>query len=185
MGESAWTLEVVKGRVAGRSYALGGPETILGNALGGGAGIDLSDQEGDSPRRMAPRQAVVESTRTGLALRDLDSPGGTFVNRQRILPGQAKPLQNGDVIQVGSVQLRVMHANGTPSAATSPPPPRPQPQAQSSFLFTLKSGSICRSWDDFLRVAAQRWGDLREELSSGRLDAWLKSTGRADLVYHG
>ena len=41
MGESAWTLEVVKGRVAGRSYALGGPETILGNALGGGLQISL------------------------------------------------------------------------------------------------------------------------------------------------
>jgi FHA domain len=187
MGMPTWTLEVVKGRVAGRSYVLGGPETILGNALNGGPGIDLADQEGDSPRRMAAQQAVVESTRNGLAVRDLDSPGGTFVNRQRILPGQAKPLQSGDVIQVGSVQLRVVPANGKPAAATSPPPP-PRPQAQTqqqpqaSFLFTLKSGSVCRSCDDFLRVAAQRWGDLREELSSGRLDAWLRSTGRADLV---
>src|SRR5437016_4137755 len=108
MGENGWTLEVVKGRQAGRSYALRGAETILGNALAGRPGIDLADQEGDSPRRMAAQQAAIASTPAGLALRDLDSPGGTFVNRQRVLPGQALPLRPGDVIQLGGVQLRVV-----------------------------------------------------------------------------
>jgi hypothetical protein len=178
MGEATWRLEVVKGRTAGRSYPVGSPVTILGNALNGVPGIDLSDQEGDSPRRMASQQAVLEASRGGLALRDLDSPGGTFVNRQRILPGQAKPLQPGDIIQLGGVQLRVAEANGKSPPAS--PPASVQPVGP--FLFTLRSGSVCRSWDDFLRVAAQRWADLRDELTSGRLDDWLRASGNGALI---
>ncbi|MBX6314424.1 MAG: hypothetical protein IRY99_16145, partial [Isosphaeraceae bacterium] len=50
------------------------------------------------------------------------------------------------------------------------------------LAFTLKTGPTCRSWDDFLIVSAQRWADLREELTSGRLAAYLASIGRADLA---
>lgn len=180
MGENGWSLEVVRGRQAGRSYALTTPETVLGNALSGRAGIDLGDQEGDSPRRMAARQAVLSKTPAGLSVRDLESPGGTFVNRQRVLPGQSVTLRPGDVIQVGGVQLRVVGgSNGRPispaASPTSAPPSSP---------FVTKNGAACRTWDDFLRVAAQRWGDLRDELTSSRLAAWLSTIGRPDLVVH-
>ena len=90
MSSNGWSLEVVRGREAGRVYALGRGETVLGNALGGGPGIDLGHQEGDSPRRMAARQAQLDLSAQGLTVRDLDSPGGTFVNRQRLLPGQSR-----------------------------------------------------------------------------------------------
>lgn len=182
MAEYGWMLEVVKGRQAGRSYALRGPETILGNALAGRPGIDLADHEGDSPRRMAAQQASIAATPSGLALRDLDSPGGTFVNRQRVLPGQDLPLRSGDVIQLGGVQLRVVAgSNGQPPATS---PPSKSPSAPPSSPFVLKNGTSCRSWDDFLRVAAQRWGDLRDELVSNRVAAWLSAIGRPDLVAH-
>ncbi|HEX8202785.1 MAG TPA: FHA domain-containing protein, partial [Isosphaeraceae bacterium] len=90
---NGWALEVVRGADAGRLYALNGGQIVLGNALGGAPGIDLSDQEGNSPRRMAARQAQLECSTTGVRLRDLDSPGGTFVNRQRVLSGQGRELQ--------------------------------------------------------------------------------------------
>ncbi len=194
-----WGLEVVRGRDVGHRYALSGMATVLGNALGGMPGIDLSGQEGTSPRRMAPRQAQIEANNGSLAIRDLDSPGGTFVNRQRILPGQARPLADGDVIQLGGVQLRVV---GSASAATvarpqaipttpppssppkSTPPPLPpsSPKPGGSFSFVLKSGATCRNWDDFLVVAAQRWAELRDELTSGRLAAFLASAGYPGLA---
>src|SRR3954454_12923042 len=98
---NGWALEVVRGKDTGRLYALNGSELVLGNALGGEPGIDLSDQEGNSPRRMAARQAKLECSAAGVTLRDLDSPGGTFVNRQRILSGQDRVLQEGDLIQLG------------------------------------------------------------------------------------
>ena len=92
---NGWSLEVVRGKDAGRTYALnGGGDVVLGNALGGSPGIDLADQEGSSPKRMAARQARVEFTAKGPVLRDLDSPGGTFVNRQRI--DQPVALRVGD-----------------------------------------------------------------------------------------
>lgn len=173
-----WALEVVRGRDAGRTYALNGSEVILGNALKGASGIDLADQEGSSPRRMAARQASLEFSTAGLVLRDLDSPGGTFVNRQRVLSGQARPLSAGDLIQLGGVQLRVIRrAPPAPIQQKSPTRPTGGPLA-----FTLRSGPVCRSWDDFLIIAAQRWGDLRDELTTGRLAAYLATIGRADLA---
>src|SRR4051794_25077897 len=98
-----WALEIVRGPDAGRRYTLGAGAVVLGNALNGEPGIDLSDQERASPRRMAARQAKVEVTYGSVTLRDLDSPGGTFVNRQRVLPGEGRPLHVGDVIQLGGV----------------------------------------------------------------------------------
>src|SRR5437868_1955272 len=102
-----WSLEVVRGRDIGRVYGLAPGETILGNALNGQPGLDLIEQEGASPRRMAAQHAAITWTGQELMVRDLDTPGGTFVNRQRLLSGQSRRLQVGDVIQLGSVQLQV------------------------------------------------------------------------------
>ena len=57
---------------------------------------------------MAARQAQLDLSAQGLTIRDLESPGGTFVNRQRLLPGQSRTLQPGDLIQLGGVQLKVV-----------------------------------------------------------------------------
>jgi FHA domain len=194
-----WSLEVVRGRDAGRRYAIGGGVTVLGAGLGGVAGIDLADQEGAAPRKMAARQASIESAGSTVVLRDLDSPGGTFVNRQRVLSGQSRPLALGDLIQVGGVQLKLVPAT-TPAqpanearpqpAAARPEPFAARPQAMAAavaapnapFVFNMKCGSVCRSWDDFLTISAQRWGDIRDELTSGRLAAFLVSAGQAALA---
>src|SRR4051812_23578978 len=105
MTTDAWSLEVARGPDAGRRYALGRGAVVLGNALGGEPGIDLSELERGSPRKMAARQARIEVADGSLSIRDLDSPGGSFVNRQRLLAGAARPLGEGDVIQLGGVQL--------------------------------------------------------------------------------
>jgi hypothetical protein len=184
-----WSLEVVRGKDVGRSYAINGRAIVLGNAIADEPGINLADQEGTAPRRMAAKQAQLEYSPQGLVLRDLDSPGGTFVNRQRILPGQGRPLRSGDLIQLGGVQLKVVEASSTSNARTAavaPPPVSTAPPANKTgplpAPFTLASGATCRTWDDFLTVAAQRWSAMREELTSGRLGAFLVSVQRADLV---
>ncbi|RUL88345.1 FHA domain-containing protein [Tautonia sociabilis] len=222
-GGIGWSLEVIRGREVGRRFPLLKGRSILGNGVGDGDGIDLSGQEGDSPRRMAARQAVVELGADGPSIRDLDSPGGTFVNKRRLLPDQSQPLRDGDLLQLGGVQLRVVGApagreTAEPSAGPTPtraasvrrpgasatarpvvrsvsrpnprptptpspaPSPSPTPTTTSPMAFALKGGPVCRSWDDFLTVSAQRWGELREELTSGRLAAYLVSTGRGDLA---
>jgi hypothetical protein len=212
--ETAWSLEVVRGRQAGRVYKLGPGETMIGSGLDGQPGLDLKDQEGDSPRRMAGRQAAIVTTGKEVVIRDLDSPGGTFVNRQRLLAGQTRRLEPGDLIQVGSVQLAVkavdapappspVQAAGpsppAPAQRTAPPPlpsaavtgpaspaqtssARPLAGGRLAIPFTLSGGPTCRSWDDFLVLAAQEWRALCDELTSGRLGEYIRRAQRPDLL---
>jgi hypothetical protein len=211
--ETSWSLEVVRGRRAGKSYQISSGESTIGNALAGQPGLDLKDQEGDSPRRMAGRHAAITATGNELMIRDLDSPGGTFVNRQRLLAGQTRRLEPGDLIQLGSVQLAVRAAAlaaaavaprvperpdvaaarpAVPSMAArtaqspAPPPPTSHPGPHSggrlAIPFTLPGGPTCRSWDDFLVLAAQEWNALRQELTSGRLSDFVRRAQRPDLL---
>src|SRR4051794_38918859 len=92
-----WMLEIIRGRDVGRTFALDRGETVAGNALNGQRGIDLLDQEGNSPRRMAARHAAFACSGHELSIQDLESPGGTFVNQQRLLSGQSRKLSPGDV----------------------------------------------------------------------------------------
>ena len=176
---SRWGLEVVRGVEPGRVFPIDGASSALGNRLNDAPGIDLGGQEGSSPRRMAARHALLEDSAAGLSLRDLASPGGTFVNRQRLLSDQSRVLQVGDVIQLGSVQLKVV--------SRSSDPPKAQPglaPAQTSGLprpFAAALGATCRTWDDFLTASARDWKGLRVELESGRLATFLHSIQRDDL----
>ena len=163
-GRERWILEVVRGRNVGRRYQVGTGETPIGNALAGAQGFDLADQESDSPRRMAGRHACITAAGDALSIRDLESPGGTFVNRQRLRAGQARPPQPGDLIQLGGVQLEVKREGQleaqTPRPAQPQPLPLPQVQPRPAALsipFTIPGGSTCKTWDDFLILAAQRW----------------------------
>jgi hypothetical protein len=202
-GRECWVLEVVRGRDIGRQYELGAGDSLLGNALAGASGLDLADQEASSPRRMAGRQASLAVRGDSLTICDLDSPGGTFVNRQRLLAGQVRPLQPGDLVQVGSVQLevkRVRESGGQPKTPPQQAPPQLQPQQQYpqttngpagasgtrpgalGFPLTLPGGATVRSWDDFLTLAAQRWALVRDEMTSGRLAEFLRKVQRLDLL---
>ncbi len=204
---ASWSLEVVRGRDVGRVFSLSATETVLGNDLNGEPGLDLRDQEVSSPRRMAARQALIVLTGQDVTIRDLDSPGGTFVNQQRLLSGQSRRLQSGDVIQLAGIMLRVRGRSTprttAPTTSSIPPlvpPPLPMSspklpaQATASAPaaaavpgrlpapFVMAGGSSCRTWDDFLVLAAQRWKELRDELGSGRLTNYLRQIQRADLI---
>ncbi len=176
--ESPWTLEVVRGVSAGRVYPFNDAELILGNATQGADGkafLSLADQEGASPRKMAASHAALSrSGSLGWSVRDLDSPGGTFVNNRRVLPGVAHPLAEGDVIQLGSVQLRLSRAGATVDRAVA---------STSGFTYrSSTSGVTCRTWDDFLTFSSQRWDELRDDLVSGRLGDFLGSVGHPELI---
>jgi len=201
VGGETWSLEVVRGRDPGRVFSLAGSEVVLGNEPGDRNALNFADQEGNSPRKMAGRHAALDRSPGGLSIRDLESPGGTFVNRRRVLPGRAEPLRDGDLIQLGAVQLRVVANPGrgaraipasTPGAADIPVCPanrggeraaRPDsPSVPSPFSYPMPVGPACRTWDDILAVSSQRWEAVRDELTSGRLASFLVSIGRADLA---
>ena len=215
--------------MVGHQYCARAGRDGRGNALNGARGLDLADQEGNSPRKMAGRHAVLTASEQELAIRDLDTPGGTFVNSQRLLAGQTRLLVPGDVIQLGSVQVRVKQAavpaasggvgrraretarcgrEGTGAgnktgcarggsgsqigcarggAAPKPVAPTRSPvrlgvAGRLATPFLLAGGAQCRTWDDFLVVAAQNWSELRDELTSGRLAEFLRRIQRPELV---
>ncbi len=114
---SPWSLVVVRGREVGRVYLVNAGEIVVGNALNGKPGLDLADQEGSATRRMAARHATLTCTNEEITIQDLETPGGTFVNRERLLSSRPRRLEPGDVIQLGGVQLRVERNTSVPSSA--------------------------------------------------------------------
>lgn len=193
-GQNGWVLEVLRGREVGKRLVIAQGESLLGNNLAGAPGFDLSQQEQpNSPRRMSARQASLTLRGSVLEIRDLESPGGTFVNRQRLLSGQLRGLQPGDVIQLGGVQLVVDHQQASaapqpaqpapvvPAPAASPAPAAAKP-GQLSIPYTIAGAGTCRTWDDFLTLAAQRWELMRTELTSQRIAEHMKRVQRFDLV---
>ena len=181
---AAWTLEVVRGFRTGQRYPLLGDAVTLGNAAPTGnstAFLHLADQEGASPRKMAGQHAALSWSAGLWVVRDLETPGGTFVNQRRVLSGSAVPLAEGDLLQLGSVQLRLVRG----VVAMAPPTPQPVPAAPVGAEFSYRSsssGTICRTWDDFVTFSAQRWDDLRDDVTSGRIAAFVASMGRPDLA---
>ncbi|MFO0849366.1 MAG: FHA domain-containing protein [Gemmataceae bacterium] len=101
-------LVVVRGERLDAEYPLLDGKNFVGRSADQPVDVDLEGQE-PADRVWASRvHAVVTVDRGGLTVEDLYSLNGTFVNRQRVHPGQAVPLRPGDVVQVGTVQLRVV-----------------------------------------------------------------------------
>lgn len=100
-------LVVIRGLKMGMEYPVYEGHNFIGRMDEKPVDIDLEDQE--SPERvLCSRQHALLMFENGqLMIEDLNSSNGTFVNRNRIYPGQQKALQAGDVVQVGSVQMRV------------------------------------------------------------------------------
>jgi hypothetical protein len=105
--ESKPKLVVLRGQRVNVEYPIYEGDNFIGRADDKAVDIDLEDQE-PADRVWSSRQHAVISFQDGLlSVEDLNSTNGTFVNRNRVHPGQKKPLQINDVIQIGTVQLKV------------------------------------------------------------------------------
>jgi predicted component of type VI protein secretion system len=101
-------LVVVRGERLGVEFAVLDGKNYVGRTGDRAVDIDLEGQEA-LERTWASRQhAVVTFDHGALSIEDLNSLNGTFVNRARLHPGQPRLLQSGDVVQIGTVQLRVV-----------------------------------------------------------------------------
>ena len=70
--------------------------------------IDLVSQESTEQIWCSRQHAALTYDKGNVVIEDLNSLNGTFVNRSRIHPGQQRPLQPNDVVQVGTVQFRLV-----------------------------------------------------------------------------
>lgn len=101
-------LVVVRGERLGVEYKVLDGKNYIGRAGEQSVDIDLEGQEAYERTWASRQHAVVTLDQGSLLIEDLNSLNGTFVNRARLHPGQQWVLQAGDVIQVGTVQLRVV-----------------------------------------------------------------------------
>jgi hypothetical protein len=101
-------LVVLRGQKRNVEYPLYEGHNFIGRADEKPVDIDLEDQE-PPDRIWSSRQHALVSLENGqLTIEDLNSSNGTFVNRAKIYPGQRTPLNVNDVIQIGTVQLKVI-----------------------------------------------------------------------------
>lgn len=101
-------LLVLRGQKRNVEYPLYEGLNFIGRADDKPVDIDLEDQE-PPDRVWCSRQHCCISFESGkLEIEDLNSANGTYVNRQRIYPGQKRELHVTDIIQIGNVQLRVI-----------------------------------------------------------------------------
>src|SRR5262249_17230003 len=100
-------LVVIRGAKPNSEYPIYEGKNVLGRADQKPVDIDLFAQE--APDRVwATRQhAIIVWENGGLSIEDLNSTNGTFVNRDRIQPGEKKALKADHVIQIGEVHLKV------------------------------------------------------------------------------
>ena len=101
-------LIVVRGEKLNATYPILLGKNYIGRTTDKPVDIDLEGQEAVDRIWTSRQHAIITYDKSSLILEDLNSLNGTFVNRQRIHPGQPRILQMGDVIQVGTVQLKVV-----------------------------------------------------------------------------
>lgn len=100
-------LVVIRGQKLNVEYPLYTGDNFIGRTDEKPVDVDLEDQESAERIWCSRQHARVVSDDSGISIEDLGSQNGTFVNRARIFPGQLRPLVNGDVVQIGTVQLKL------------------------------------------------------------------------------
>jgi hypothetical protein len=83
-------------------------QNFIGRADEKPVDIDLEDQEPPDKVWSSRQHAVIVFENNAITIEDLNSSNGTFVNRNRLYPGQPRGLSPNDVIQIGTVQLKLL-----------------------------------------------------------------------------
>jgi hypothetical protein len=100
-------LVVLRGLKINVEYPIYEGNNFIGRADEKPVDIDLDDQEPPDRVWSSRQHALITFDNSELVLEDLNSANGTFVNRTRVYPGQKRPLSPNDVIQVGTVQMKL------------------------------------------------------------------------------
>lgn len=101
-------LKVIRGMKIGDEFPIYEGENFIGRADEKPVDIDLEYQEPPDRIWTSRQHAVIIFENGQMHIEDLNSANGTYVNRQRVYPGEKRPLKPGDVIQIGTVQMRVI-----------------------------------------------------------------------------
>lgn len=101
-------LHVIRGERIDVEYPIYPGKNYIGRTDDKPVDIDLEDQERADKIWSSRQHAVVHFENGVLMIEDLNSLNGTFVNRVRLLPGQTRTLRGNDIVQIGTVQMKVV-----------------------------------------------------------------------------
>lgn len=100
-------LKVLRGLRISAEYPLYDGSNLIGRSDEKPVDIDLRDQEPRESVWTSRHHALVMLDDGKLTVEDLNSTNGTYVNRHRLLPGSKRTLKADDVLQIGTIQLKV------------------------------------------------------------------------------
>jgi pSer/pThr/pTyr-binding forkhead associated (FHA) protein len=100
-------LTVTRGLKQNIDYPIYPGQNYIGRADEKPVDVDLDDQEPPDRVWSSRQHALLMFENGSLTVEDLNSANGTFINRQKLAPGQKQTLKPDDVIQIGTVQLKV------------------------------------------------------------------------------
>jgi len=101
-------LVVLRGQKIGHEYPIYEGRNIIGRFADRPVDIDLISQEAEGQIWSSRQHAAITFDRNLLIVEDLNSLNGTWVNAVRLHAGQKRPLKANDVIQIGTVQLKLV-----------------------------------------------------------------------------
>ncbi|MDB5309266.1 MAG: odhI 1 [Gemmataceae bacterium] len=101
-------LVVIRGQKINCEYPVYGGRNVIGRFADKPVDIDLFAQEAEGQIWSSRYHAAITFDRNLLLIEDLNSLNGTWVNGVRLHAGQQRPLKPNDVIQIGTVQLKVV-----------------------------------------------------------------------------
>ena len=88
-----------------------GSHAILGRTEHNSSEVDINLAAYDAAQKgVSRRHASLGVINTGVIVCDLKSTNGTFLNGQRLLPGQRRVIKDGDQLMLGKLLLYVFYA---------------------------------------------------------------------------
>jgi outer membrane biosynthesis protein TonB len=100
-------LVVLRGQRINIEYPLYEGLNFIGRADEKPVDIDLDDQEPPDKVWCSRQHALINFENGSLTIEDLNSANGTYVNRTKVYPGQKRQLNINDVIQIGTVHMKL------------------------------------------------------------------------------
>src|SRR5262245_23926727 len=101
-------LVVLRGLKRNVEYPIYEGQNFIGRADEKPVDLDLEDQEPPDRVWSSRQHALITYENGSLMIQDLNSSNGTFLNQNKIYPAQPQKLKPNDVIQIGTVQLKVL-----------------------------------------------------------------------------
>lgn len=103
-------LVVLRGMKINAEYPIYDGRNMIGRFADKPVDIDLMAQESLEQIWCSRQHAVVIFERGVVAVEDLNSLNGTWVNGTRLQPKQPRQLKPGDIVQIGTVQMKLVFA---------------------------------------------------------------------------